>query len=158
MCRNNKNHIHVHKRICLLEGVILVGVFWRPRFMKKMTNIENEVSWVIGNSLRTGIIHKFKIKKNCILFILFFRQTKRHDSGRENQGLKFVAPKMGRIYSKFIAPIQPIRRQCVRVDNEMWVEGWTDTFFPTCLCTRRIHSQSHGIDVFMCPVDFPFRF
>lgn len=98
----------------------MVGVFWRPRFMKKMTNIENEVSWVIGNSLRTGIIHKFKIKKNCILF---FRQTKRHDSGRENQGLKFVAPKMGRIYSKFIAPIQPIRRQCVRVDNEMWVEG-----------------------------------
>lgn len=108
------------KESVLLEGVILVGFFWRPRFMKKMTNIENEVSWVIGNSLRTGIIHKFKIKKNCILF---FRQTKRHDSGRENQGLKFVAPKMGRIYSKFIAPIQPIRRQCVRVDNEMWVEG-----------------------------------
>lgn len=56
------------KESVLLEGVILVGFFWRPRFMKKMTNIENEVSWVIGNSLRTGIIHKFKIKKKIVSF------------------------------------------------------------------------------------------
>lgn len=36
---------------------------------------------------------------------------------------------MGRIYSKIIAPIQPVRRQCVRVDKEMLVEGWIDIYF-----------------------------
>lgn len=63
------------------------------------------------------------------MYSFFFLQTERHDSGREKQGLKFVAPKMGRIYSKIIAPIQPVRRQCVRVDKEMLVEGWIDVYF-----------------------------
>lgn len=85
------------------------------------------------------------------MFPFFPIQTERHDSGRENQGLKFVAPKMGRIYSKIIAPIQPIRRQCVRVDKEMLVEGWIDIyFFQKCLCTRWIRFHSQGIDGSLC--------
>lgn len=89
---------------------------------------KNRVSLVIGNSLRFGIIHNFFIK--IFFFVFFFSlQTERHDSGREKQGLKFVASKMGRIYSKIIAPIQPVRRQCVRVDKEMLVEGWIDIYF-----------------------------
>lgn len=78
---------------------------------------KNRVSLVIGNSLRFGIIHNFFLLKYFFFVFFFFLQTERHDSGREKQGLKFVAPKMGRIYSKIIAPIQPVRRQCVRVDK-----------------------------------------
>lgn len=90
---------------------------------------KNRVSLVIGNSLRFGIIHNFFLLKYFFFVFFFFLQTERHDSGREKQGLKFVAPKMGRIYSKIIAPIQPVRRQCVRVDKETLVEGWIDIYF-----------------------------
>lgn len=59
--------------------------------MKKMTNIENEVSWIIGKSLRIGIIHKFKLKKKLYLF--FFDRLSAMTSEEKTKALNLLRQK-----------------------------------------------------------------